>query len=597
MDENTKNYLASGGTLSNGQIPTTYAPTGQATYNAPTTINSNNLGKDANLLNLASTPPDTNNYNATIAGIPDYNELLKSYIQPTTQEANTNISKSRTQRIIDTILGKGGSVDQSGNINTDIAKNTANEQAIQNFGYANSADAYKQLTDVNNQLNSLKKEALAIPLQLQEQAQGKGVTAGGLAPIQTGQLRQNTIKSLGLASIAETIQGNISTASTLAEKAVATEFAPLQAQLNAEMFNYQQNKDALDREDKKKSDLLNLQLQERSRLLTQAQDDKKLIYGWTAEAAKNGAPTLLITKAQQSNNPSEVLSQLSGYMSDPTAKAQALANLTKTRTEITKLNNDIAEQKLSTTLTNQDASKYSGALSVILGSDKFTKEQKNALIKSVNQGQDPVSVIKNQAKNIMGQTEATKVTGFEVAKAQLDDVNTALKEYYANGGKTDIFRGNFEKVINKLGEVQDPKLVSLAVQISSSLQQYRNAVSGTAYSVQEGKDIASIFPGIDKSQGLNEAILSGRKAAFDSTIDASYRSVLGQTYDQLKASNVPQTTTNQTLSVDDAYAEYLKTTGGQSTQSTNTQTTNKSNTSLFPDLSGYKGFSLNSFFK
>lgn len=207
---------------------------------------------------------------------------------------------------------------------------------------------------------------------------------------------------------------------------------------------------------------------------------------------------------------------------DPLYQAQ----LTKTLQEI--------DANLPVTVTNPNASRYAGALNVILGSGKFTKDQKASLIASVNQGEDPFTVVKNQAKNIMGGTEATTVTKYETAQASLQDIQNQLKAFYANGGKTNIFAGNYEKTINNLGEVNDPKLVDLATQIQASLQIYRNAVSGTAYSSQEGADIASIFPGINKSEGLNNAILKGRMTAFSSAIDGTYRSALGSNYDALK---------------------------------------------------------------
>lgn len=171
--------------------------------------------------------------------------------------------------------------------------------------------------------------------------------------------------------------------------------------------------------------------------------------------------------------------------------------------------------------------KYAGVIQTILGSGKFTKAQTAQIANSINSGNDPVSVVRNQAKNIMGQTEATSVTKYETAQSALNDLQSSLAEYYANGGKTGVFSGNTEKVINKLGSVQDPKLVNLTTQIQSQLQVYRNAVSGTAYSVQEGKDINSIFPGINKSAGLNTAILDGRMQALQSTIDGTYGATLG----------------------------------------------------------------------
>lgn len=193
------------------------------------------------------------------------------------------------------------------------------------------------------------------------------------------------------------------------------------------------------------------------------------------------------------------------------------------------------------------------ALSVILGSDKFTKDQKASITQAVQTGQDPFSVIKNQAKNIMGQTNATTLDKYESAKQQLAAIQSSLQQYYDNGGKTNVFSGNYEKAINKLGEVKDAKLVNIATQIQSALQVYRNAVSGTAYSVQEGSDIAAIFPGINKSQGLNDAIISGRLKAFDDSIDGAYRNTLGGAYDQLKG--------GANMFDEAAYQEYLKIVG------------------------------------
>lgn len=189
-----------------------------------------------------------------------------------------------------------------------------------------------------------------------------------------------------------------------------------------------------------------------------------------------------------------------------------------------------------TTTTPTDPQAAQAALQVILGSGKFTKEQRADVVRAVQSGGDPLTVLRNQAKALLGSTGENKVTNMEVAREQLAAIRSALTDYYAQGGDTGLFKGTYEKVLNRLGNVDDPNLVDIATQIQSALQIYRNAVSGTAYSVQEGADIASIFPGINKSQGLNEAILNGRDRAFDTTIDSYYRSALGSSYDKLKKS-------------------------------------------------------------
>lgn len=186
---------------------------------------------------------------------------------------------------------------------------------------------------------------------------------------------------------------------------------------------------------------------------------------------------------------------------------------------------------------------YSGIVQTILGSGKFTNQQARAISNAINNGEDPVTVIRNNAKGLLSSTQADKITNLEIAQKALRDIDTNLKQFYANGGSTNIFSGTYEKVINKLGEVNNPNLVELATQIQSNLQVYRNAVSGTAYSEQEGADIATIFPGINKTQGLNQAIISGRMKSFDSTIDAAYSSVLGSAYNSL----VKETSSQQTV--------------------------------------------------
>lgn len=196
----------------------------------------------------------------------------------------------------------------------------------------------------------------------------------------------------------------------------------------------------------------------------------------------------------------------------------------------------------NTTSTN---SAYAPILKTILGSGKFTKQQEATISDAINNGEDPFTVIKNQAKNIMNNTESTKLSAYEAADNAMKDLQNSLQDYYANGGDTSLLSGTMEQTYNKLGEVKDPKKVQLATQVAVSLQAYRNAISGTAYSNQEGQQISAIFPGINKSNGLNNAIIQGRLTADASLIDGIYRTTLGPAYDQLKTLNSQDNTTGQ----------------------------------------------------
>lgn len=292
------------------------------TQNITAPISTSTLTSNERPLNLAPTPQDTTNYNAVIGSTPDYNDIINRIYSVSPQEQQTQQQGGVIRDLVSKITGRGGSVSQSGEIDTKTAQNRYTEDFLKQFGYTGKADAFQQFTDVNNRLNALRKEALAIPLQLQEQATGRGITAGGLQPIQTGQLRQNAIQSLATASIAEAIQGNIATASALARDAVEMEFAPLQAELNAQMFNYQMNKDELERVDKKRAQALEFSINERARVLEEQKSERKSITEIGTTLAKFGVDIQTIDDVLSSRNIEEAISKAGSKLQDPTVIAE-----------------------------------------------------------------------------------------------------------------------------------------------------------------------------------------------------------------------------------------------------------------------------------
>lgn len=184
--------------------------------------------------------------------------------------------------------------------------------------------------------------------------------------------------------------------------------------------------------------------------------------------------------------------------------------------------------------------KLAAIVKTILASGKFTKDQATAMRIGIMSGEDPFTVVKNQAKNIMTGASATLLEKNEKAKASIEMLQRNLAAFYAAGGDTNLVKGTMETMQNKMfGVTGSPQLKTIAVEIASALQIYRNAISGTAYSEQEGKDILSIFPGINKTEGLNNAIIKGRLNVLGNDIDSSYREALGGAYDSLKASSIP----------------------------------------------------------
>lgn len=473
---------------------------------------------------IPTAPKDTTDYQGITQGIIGGLDTL------TTQTNDAQKTKENTQSgIIDTmnsLLGKTADTQ------------TANETSGLN-------DATKQLNMLNAQAKQLNREALAIPIQTQQRNANTGATDAGVAPQTTGALRENALKALSIAQQADVATANYTAAKDKATQIIDLKYKPLEAQLEIKKQQYEFNKDSLSALDKKRTEALGVALKKEEQDLADKKAQEKTIQDMLLTAQTNQAPIDILNTAtdmaKSGKNVLDIAKTLGKYGGDYQKVELLKEQILTEKAQRNKIN---AETGLATGQSGVANPAYSGIISTILGSGKFTKEQSSAITKAINNGEDPLTVIKNQAKNILGQTEGTKITNFEVAKSAMTDLQNSLAQFYQAGGSTYLLSGTTEKVINKLGEVKNPALVDLATQIQAQLQIYRNAVSGTAYSVQEGKDIASVFPGINKTQGLNSAILNGRMKAFDSVIDGSYRTALGGAYDNLKKIGTTNTTSS-----------------------------------------------------
>lgn len=409
-------------------------------------------------------------------------------------------------------------------------------------------ESEKRIRNYNSRLTAIANEAQAASLRADDRLAPTFAISGEQDAID----RSRAIKALTVSTALAAEQGFLDTAKSEAQRAVDLVYKPIDDELNYKLKQLELAKPFMDAEQKEQAEILRQQYE------TEKSDNDFLRttkQSYIAAAIERKASPEIYDAIASATSLDELNVAAGSLPVDPSV---ALDNQYK-QAQIRKLNQETAASGIPP-VTNPEAGQYSQALAVILGSGKFTKDQKADVVQAINNGEDPFAVIKNQAKNIMGQTLATSLDKYETAKTQLESIDSLLKEYYAQGGKTNVFKGSIEKTINKLGEVTDPALVEIATNISGALQIYRNAVSGTAYSVQEGKDISSIFPGINKSEGLNNAIISGRMKAFDTTIDSQYRNTLGSAYDTLK--NSASSSLNSTLTDDDAYDVYLQTTQG-----------------------------------
>lgn len=301
--------------------------TGQTAQQASGQIINSDLLTPTASLDLPLTPEEPN-YQASLGAIPSIGSIMASPETPT-EKTQTDL-ESRLLEAYQKISGKQAAQTQ--------AEQTAGLPGFQS-----------QLTDINSQIQTLQKEAMQIPLKLQQQAEGRGITAGGLAPIQTGLLRENTIKALGLSAIAQTLQGNIATAQNTANRAIELEFAPEQAKIDYLTKALDINMSKLNREDQKKAQAQQTLLQERQRVLDQQKEDRGIILGWVAEASKNQAPAVIINQALSLSDPRQAMSLLSPYFFNPLEKEATLADLDYKRAQIEGIKSSMELDKLKTT--------------------------------------------------------------------------------------------------------------------------------------------------------------------------------------------------------------------------------------------------------
>jgi 2-C-methyl-D-erythritol 4-phosphate cytidylyltransferase len=302
-------------------IPTTsLVPTAPKTATTqPAPIAADTLTTPATAYQLP-TAPQQPDYLGTLAAVPTIDQIVADASTPSKTENTQNTLMSQILESVGKITGR----------------NTAQINAEAQAGLP---QLNTQLTDVNNQIQALQKEAAAIPLQIQENFAGRGVTAAGAAPIQTGQLRQNAIKALGLSAIAQTLQGNISLAQSQADKAVELEFAPEEARLTFLSKALELNTSMLSREDSKRAALMQAKLQERQNVIEQARSDRQAVFTLVSEAARVGTDPKTLSLIQNARTPEEAL-----ILAGP-----ALSTEFRMKLQQQKFENDIRLQQLALT--------------------------------------------------------------------------------------------------------------------------------------------------------------------------------------------------------------------------------------------------------
>ena len=197
-----------------------------------------------------------------------------------------------------------------------LNERTAGESAFrtEQEGASGISELQKTQADLSGQLKIIQAEAKQIPLQLQKEAEGRGITAGGLRPLETARLRTNAIQALGVSALLQASEGNLTTALELVDRAVAQKYDPIKEQIRIKKENLDLilKSPAYSIADKKRAQAQKDAQDAKEQQIKKQEDDEKEIQGYAIEAAKRGASTDILSRIQQARTPQEAL-QLAGF--------------------------------------------------------------------------------------------------------------------------------------------------------------------------------------------------------------------------------------------------------------------------------------------
>lgn len=289
-----------------------------------------------------STTPDAASSAASAAGhnasIPTPDSIIQGETAQTPAEAT---NQGLLQKLAKAIGSK-----------TSLATLQTQQEASSDVPHLTSSlnDLNSQLEGLNNQATDLQNRANpggAIENQEQMNAQGRGITAGGLAPLQAADLRKNQIQQSAIASQALTVksavyaaQGKLSLAKDAADKSAQVQFDAEQQQIDYMNALIKANEPQMTKEEKAQADLVTAKLADRQNLIDNAKQDKVTGIGLAAAAMKNNpndptaqynAQQVLKLDPSDPNYLSKVSELVGKYQQDPNDVAMKLAQIQASR--------------------------------------------------------------------------------------------------------------------------------------------------------------------------------------------------------------------------------------------------------------------------
>jgi len=177
-------------------------------------------------------------------------------------------------------------------------------------------------TDLSSQLKALQAEAKAIPLQIQQESEGRGRTRAGTQVITDERLRRNAIQALTVSSLLEASRGNIALAQNQVDRAVAQKFDPIREEIAVKQANLQSiiESPEFSLADKNRANKQMEIQRKREKEVAKEEADELEIKNLSVEAANAGATAQQLRQIQEAKTPEEALQLASGVLRAKTQK-------------------------------------------------------------------------------------------------------------------------------------------------------------------------------------------------------------------------------------------------------------------------------------
>lgn len=329
--------------------------------------------------------------------------------------------------------------------------------------------------DLSSKLKALQNEALAIPQQLQIESAGRGITTGGLAPLQTAALRTNAIQALGVSSLLEASRGNLATAMNLVDRAVSQKFDPIKEEIAAKMANLdlilkspayslaQQNR-AQAQKDIQDAKQREIERQEGNMKAAQAMAAAAVKLNPGNQAALIASQQVLGLDPNDPNYLSKVFAAVGQYQSDPTEAKKALDAHELAQANIEKIKTDTANAPLEREKMKEQIAQIKAATAKIWSDLANPPSDKKSGYEKATQfiADNPNASYADMKNTILQQTNltATEADTLLASKGIVNkkDPPREIQSSIENANKVGFSRGQVEQKIledNKFASVAD----------------------------------------------------------------------------------------------------------------------------------------------